>query len=153
VKNIFCICLVAAAGSVGAFASQPIATVSGSSSFELDGSLVNTAGVTAWPLMPGDRVVARDSALVIAMKDGSRLTLAANSQLRFESAAAEPTANLISGSMQFTVAPGSVLRVLRDRVPVGVRSGSISVGSAGSTGDPRPMFVTPPKAPTPISVR
>lgn len=139
------ICWMAVAASVIAFAGQPIATVSGSSSFELDGSLVNTAGVNAWPLMPGDRVGARDASIVIAMKDGSRITLAANSQLRFESAASQPTADLISGSMQFTLAAGSNLRVLRGGTPVDGRSGQISPVA-------RTALLKPPP-PTPVSAR
>jgi hypothetical protein len=140
--TIFCMALAA---SVIAFAGQPIATVSGSSSFELDGSLVNTAGVNAWPLMPGDRVGARDSSIVIAMKDGSRITLAANSQLRLESVASQPTADLISGSMQFSLAAGSNLRVLRGGTPVDGRSGQVSPLASPA------LMKAPP--PTPVSAR
>lgn len=151
-KRKLCICLMAAASSFAALGGQPIASVSGSSSFELDGNLVNTAGVTGWPLMAGDRIAARDSAVVIAMKDGSRITLAANSQMRFESASVEPTANLVSGAMQFSIAPGSSLRVLKGQVPVLGRSGTISAGSADSSRSAA-QFVKAPKPPAPISVR
>src|ERR1700733_8308016 len=123
-KRALYICWMVIAGGLGAYASQPIATVSGSSSFELDGGLINTAGVTAWPLMAGDRVVARDSALTIAMKDGSRLILAPNSQLRFESASADPIANLVSGSLQFTLVPSSLVKVFQGLTPARGRSGS-----------------------------
>ena len=143
------IVLMATIGSVGAYASQPIATVSGSSSFELDGSLVNTAGITGWPLMPGDRVVARDAAITIAMNDGSRITLAANSQLRLESAFSGLTANLISGSMQFTLSSGSNLRIARVGSPVTGRSGLVSPGLGAVPQLLRPL----PPPPVPVSAR
>jgi hypothetical protein len=148
-NRTLCISLVAAASAIGVFASQPIATVSSSASFELDGSLVNTAGVTSWPLMPGDRVVAKDSPIVIAMRDGSRITLAANSQMRFESATTDLTANLTSGSMQFTLASGSNLRIVRGGSPVSGRSGLVSPPLTA-----RPELLrAPPPPPTPISSR
>jgi len=141
------ICLGIVASSFIAFASQPIATVSGSSSFELDGNLINTAGVTAWPLMPGDRVAAKDSPIVVAMRDGSRITLAANSQLRFEATAAEPTADLVAGSMQFTLTARSTLRILHGGTPVEGRSGLVSPVSRAA-----PMRMLPPP-PSPVSAR
>jgi hypothetical protein len=150
-RSVLCICLMAVGISVCAVASQPIATVSGSSSFELDGSLINTAGVTTWPLMPGDRVVAKDSAVVIAMRDGSRITLAANSQIHFGSEA-NAIADLTSGSMQFTLAAGSNLRILRGGSPVVGRSGLVSPPS-GVRPALLPPPPPPPAPPSPISSR
>jgi hypothetical protein len=140
-KRALRICWMVIAGGVGAYASQPIAAVSGSSSFELDGSLINTAGITAWPLMPGDRLMAGDSPLLIAMKDGSRITLAPHSQLRFDSGAGGLTANLISGDMQFKLASGSALRILRSGAP-----GRVTPQSGGA----RPELLKPPP-PNPVS--
>jgi len=145
VRRTFYICVMVVAVGVCAFARQPIATISSSSSFELDGSLVNIGGVPAWPLMPGARVAAKSSPVVIAMRDGSRITIAANSQIQFDSSVTSPSANLIAGSMQFTLASGSNLRILQGGTPVNGRSSSV-----GSQGD-RALLRPPP--PSKISAR
>jgi len=114
-------------------ASQPVATVSSESSFEIDGTMVRGLAVPSWPLMAGDTLVSNDAPLSISLRDGSRITLAANSHLRLEPSAQGLTASLTSGSMQFTLAPGSSLRVVKGGTLVGGRSGAVSVG-----GDPSP---------------
>jgi hypothetical protein len=101
-------------------------------------------------LMLGDRVVARTSPIMIAMRDGSRITLASNSQLRLESTPAGLTADLVSGSMQFTLAPASNLRVVRAGAPVEGRAGLVSPkpGTATELGK-----LPPPPPASPASAR
>lgn len=144
--------------TLSTLASQPVAMVTSSSTFELDGALVNSAGVTSWPLMSGDDVVARDGAVSIVLLDGSRITLAANSRLQLRPDGAAVSAHLTAGSMRFSIASGSTLRLFTASTPVTGKLGSASVDPPSTV---RPaMLVTPPKAPprpppapTPISVR
>jgi len=94
--------------------------------------------------MPGDRVVSKDSPLLIMLKDGSRITLAANSEIKFESTAGDPVANLTSGNMEVKLAAGSNARIMRGGILVDGRSGLVAPPGA------RPELLKPPP-PTPVS--
>jgi hypothetical protein len=134
-----------------ASAGQSVGNASSSAAFELHGSLVNVAGVPTWPLLAGDQVVARESSVSIAMRDGSRITLSPDSRLQIESSGKGLSVNLLTGSMRYTVS-GS-LEVLNNRVPVVGKSGVVGLNAAvivlpGPPGGP-PQHFPPPPGPRP----
>jgi hypothetical protein len=128
-----------------AVGGRSIATASSSSEFELDGSILNVHGVPSWPIVAGDRISAKDSPVHLVLSDGSRLTLGPSSQAQIESS----SINLLSGSLQFSFAADSKMRVLQQGRAVLGRAGSISTPSAPSLLIARPPAVRPP----PISAR
>lgn len=131
-----------------AVAAQPVASVTGSSSFDLNGNRVNVAGVPSWTVMSGDDIVAGASPLIVSFKDGSKITLAPDARLRIDSSAGNLSANLISGFMQYNLVS---VRLLKGGVTVPERSGS---GSAGvNPGINKPMLVKLPAPPNPVSGR
>ena len=133
-----------------AVAAQPVASVTGFSSFDLNGNRVNVAGVPSWTVMSGDDIAAGASPLTVLFRDGSRITLAPDAHLRIDSTAVGVSANLVSGSMQFTLVSGSV-RVFKSGGLVSERSGSASTGL--NPGTMKPLLLKLPPPPAPISSR
>ena len=138
-----------------ASAGQSIATASSSASFELRGSLVNVAGVPSWPLVSGDEVAAKSSPVAISLPDGSRVTLSSGSHLRIDSTAGSPAIHLVSGSLQYSIVSGSMVKLFNSTTLVPGRSGTISVGAApvGSNRSGVQASVLRPPPPGPISDR
>jgi hypothetical protein len=135
-----------------ALAAAPIAIITSSSSFELSGSSVNIGGVSSWPLVAGQEIVAGTSSLIIVFRDGSRITLAPGSRLKIDSSGS--AVNLTGGSMQFSLASSSLLKIQNGGLPVGERTGSASrSGSLPSGGAFRPALAKLPAPPAPISSR
>jgi len=81
-------------------AAQPIASITSASSFELRGHTVNVDGVPTWPLTAGDQVTAGKDAATIELRDGSRVFLQKNSQLRLDSKDDTVLLHLMSGSLR-----------------------------------------------------
>ena len=127
-----------------AVAAQPVASVTSSSSFDLHGSRVNVAGIPSWPVMSGDDITAGASSLIVSFKDGSRITLAPDARLRIDSSAGALTANLISGSMQFSLVSNSSVRLLKGGVLFSERSGSGSAGANPGIMKPMKLGGAPP---------
>jgi len=148
VASLLCTAFMASAG-------QTIATASSSASFELRGSLVNVAGVPSWPLVSGDEVAAKNSPVAIAMPDGSRVTLSSGSRLRIDSRAGAPAIHLVSGSLQYSIVSGSMVKLFNNTTLAPGRSGTISVGSTtgGSSRTGVQASVLRPPPPGPISDR
>jgi len=131
-----------------ALALAPIGTITSTSSFELSGSSVNIGGVSSWPLIAGQEVVAGTSSLTIVFRDGSRITLAPGSRLKTDSSGS--AANLTGGSMQFFLTPSSLLKIQNGGLAVGERTGSVSRSSPVAIHpDLRPLPPPPPPSPTP----
>ncbi len=117
-------------------ADDSIGSVASASSFTLDGTVVNSAGVQSWPLMAGDTVGAGNTPIAIFLRDGSKLNLAAKAIVRLESNGTALSARLTEGAMQYAVATGSTLKVLRGGDAIAERSGSISAQAMIGPFDP-----------------
>ena len=81
-------------------AAQPIASITSASSFELRGHIVNVDGVPTWPLTAGDQITAGKEAATIELRDGSRVFLQKDSQLRLDSKNDTVLLHLMSGSLR-----------------------------------------------------
>ena len=82
-------------------AAQPVATVTSSSAFELQGHTVNVAGVPSWPVAAGDVVATHSATATIQLRDGSRLTLLEGSKLRIDSTSEDGLKiDLLAGSLK-----------------------------------------------------
>ena len=136
---------------VMAFALEPVGTASSSDEFFLNGVTAATAGVSSWPLAPGDEVRAGRSAVLIRFQDGSRLTLSQQGRLKLQRNGSELAVNVIGGEAQFSLSSQSAIRVLNSGRQVNERSGVISTrvpSTAGSSGGQRPEIVHVPPPPT-----
>jgi len=138
---------------MSASAGSSVGTASSSSSFEIRGHLLNVGSVPSWPILAGDDVCAMGSSVELTMRDGSRITLAPNSRVQIESTADGLSANLISGSMRFSLTSGANLRVLENRHPVPGRSGSVASGGTSNPTSPRPELTKLPPPLSPLSGR
>lgn len=137
-----------------ALAGDSGVTANSTSSFQLNGVTVNTAGVTAWAVTVGDTITAGTSPIFLSLRDGSRISLSANSKLRLESSSGTLGANLVSGSMQFALVSPSSARIFEGGNLVRGLSGSLSNSTRSAVaqiapGPPPP----PPQPPSPISSR
>lgn len=124
-----------------ALAAAPIAIITSSSSFELSGSSVNIGGVSSWPLVAGQEIVAGTSSLIIVFRDGSRITLAPGSRLKIDSSGS--AVNLTGGSMQFSLASSSSLKIQNEGLSVSERSGELYSRGTSHLG----LKLPPPPAP------
>jgi hypothetical protein len=144
------VCVVLA-GSL-AFAGGPVAAVSSSSAFELRGSEVKVEGVPSWPVLKGDVIATKAAPALIVFKDGSRVTLQANSKARVENTEDEIKLNLLDGVMQIIPARGSGVGYLSRDVPVKTSPAVETVAATPQTGVKRQALLLPPP-PAPISTR
>src|ERR1017187_7073371 len=82
-------------------AAQPVATITSSSAFELQGHEVNVAGVPSWPIAAGDAVATHSAPATIHLREGSRITLLAGSRVRIDSTSGEGLkVDLLAGRLQ-----------------------------------------------------
>jgi hypothetical protein len=93
------------------FASTPIATVTSTQPFVLDGHPMSSAGVTSWPLIVGDDVASVKSPLVLFFRDGSSVRLAADSRTKLMGTESEPKLILMSGTLDYKLVAGTKLSV------------------------------------------
>ena len=125
-KKNFVIAILALA--VSASAASPVATVTSTAPFSLNGSYVNVAGVPNWTVMSGNEISSQSAPVYIQLRDSSRVTLSANSRARVDSRDQTVSVNLISGSL-------TVLSALPDfRLFVGGAAVAPSVGVPVSVG-------------------
>lgn len=117
-------------GGMAAMAATPIATVRTSDAFQLDGHSMNTPGVTAWPLVLGDELTTpQNSPLVVLFRDGSEVKLAAASRAQIVGTEKQPKLVLLSGSLDFKLAPKSNILVTN------LKSESAEAASSAVTSD------------------
>lgn len=111
--------LAAALGLFGSvsFAATPVASVSTSQPFTLDGHSVAAKGVDSWPLVVGDEVATSASPAKISFRDGSSIALAARSDAKIAGTPAEPVFLLVSGSLDYNLAKNSKVSVTRLQQP------------------------------------
>lgn len=136
--------------------AAPVATVSSAGTFELRGKQVKTDGVPSWPMMEGDEIGTSGGPATIQFRDGSRVTLNGKSRAKVEKSDDGLVFRLLSGAMQFTLAPKPAVafyngtNVVPARVGVATTASTSNTGSAGAI--LKPARVLPPPPP-PISGR
>ncbi len=105
------ITLAAMIGAFGlvSFASAPVASVSSSQSFALDGHAITAAGVTSWPVVVGDEITTSTAPAVMSFQDGSSVQLSPKSQAKITGTVESPKVLLTAGNLEYKLAPGSAL--------------------------------------------
>jgi len=103
--------LLLAAFSFSAVSPAPIATVTSTEPFTLDGHSVSTPGVTSWPLAVGNEVATSSAPAVLFFHDGSSVKLAADSRAKLTGSETQPKLVLMAGSLDYKVVLGSNLSV------------------------------------------
>jgi ferric-dicitrate binding protein FerR (iron transport regulator) len=134
--------------AIGGFAAEPVATVTSSGTFTLRGVTVKPEGVPYWPLVAGDYVQTNTTPIAIQFHDGSRVTLAQNSQATVESKNGKLAFRLSSGSMQFKLASHSTLALFNKNSQVLGTSGAVTTGPGVIT---KPVLAGRPLPPPPTS--
>jgi len=135
--------------SVLASAATPVASLSSSSDFQLSGAAVNTAGVSSWPILAGDKIVSGVGAAIIRFTDGTVVTLAPASQAKVERDKDSISVRLLSGFMSFVAAPDSLLHFYYGNTAIKAQAGvSTTAGSSGSSPVLNRSVDPPPPPPT-----
>jgi len=116
-------------GSVS-FAATPVASVSTSQPFTLDGHSVSAKGVDSWPLVVGDEVATSTSPAKISFRDGSSIALAAQSDAKIAGTPSEPVFLLVSGSLDYNLAKNSKVSVTKLQQPVKANKARAAVVAA-----------------------
>jgi hypothetical protein len=125
--------IAAFAVSFLASAATPVASLTSSADFQLSGSAVKTAGVSSWPILPGDRIGCGATAATLRFIDGTVVTLRSLAQAKVEQDKDGIAVRLLSGSMSFVGVPGSAVRFYSGDVAVQSQAGvSTTVASSGS---------------------
>jgi hypothetical protein len=82
-------------------AAQPVATVTSSAAFELQGHEVNVKGIPSWPVAAGDVVATHSSPATIQLREGTRITLLSDSRARIDSTTEDGLKiDLLAGRLQ-----------------------------------------------------
>jgi hypothetical protein len=119
-------------GSVS-FAATPVASVSTSQPFTLDGHSVSAKGVDSWPLVVGDEVATSTSPATISFRDGSSIALAAKSDAKIAGTFAEPVFLLVSGSLDYNLAKNSKVSVTKLQQPAKHNKARVAAVAAAIT--------------------
>jgi hypothetical protein len=93
------------------FAAGPLAMVSSSQPFHLDGHPVTAVGVTSWPVVAGDDLATAKFPAVLYFHDGSSVQLAADSSVTLGGSAEEPKLVLTSGKLGYKLVAGSKIAI------------------------------------------
>jgi ferric-dicitrate binding protein FerR (iron transport regulator) len=135
-----------------ASAATPVASLRSSSDFQLNGVPVATAGVSAWPVMAGDKVASGASPATVRFTDGTLVTLGAGSQARIERENDGLTVRLISGLMSFVAAPASTMRFFSGATALQARAGqTVNATATGVSDTGASASRTPPPPPPSLS--
>jgi hypothetical protein len=119
--------------AVCTWAASPIASVSSTQPFDLNGTTAPTAGVPTWPVAAGDVIATHGAPATIVFRDGSRVVVAGNSKVKIESKDRKPVLRLLQGSGKYTLAakPNLALFVLeKPAITKPAGEGSLSLASA-----------------------
>jgi hypothetical protein len=150
---VFALLLLATAAS----AAVPIASVTSTAPFYLNGAYVRVEGVPSWPVVAGDTIQTLEAPATILFKDGSRITVAAGSKTRIEENKGGTGVRLEDGTMQILQAPQSSLFFFLKNEAVSTTPGVEAVASTkpGSGLKPHPLLLgpPPPPPPSPLSTR
>lgn len=140
-------------------AAQPVASVTSSAMFELQGHNVNVAGVPSWPVAAGDVVATRSAPATIQLREGARITLLEDSRVRIDSTSDNGLKiDLLAGRLLVGGTPLKHASVYVDGKPVQTSSGSVlasriqvPVKSTISTGSATGRGSRVAQTPTPVS--
>jgi hypothetical protein len=109
-RSLLRICVLLASAAT-LMAAPSIATVTSAVAFVLDGHAMAAPGVTSFPVVAGDTVATSGGPAVLLFPDGSRVKLGQNSSVEVDADAGLKVVLLV-GSLDFTLVPGSHLRVM-----------------------------------------
>jgi hypothetical protein len=87
-----------------AWAATPVARVSSSQPFKLNGATVPVEGIPSWPLAAGDVVTTQAAQATVVFRGGSRIVLEPNSELKIEIKDNKPVVRLLHGSGKYFIA-------------------------------------------------
>lgn len=107
---------LAAIFALMSFASAPVANVSSSQSFALDGHAIKAAGITSWPVVVGDEITTSAAPAVMSFQDGSSVQLAPRSRVKISGTIESPKVVLTAGNLEYKLAPGSTLSLTKEDV-------------------------------------
>jgi hypothetical protein len=115
------------------FAVTPVASVSTSESFRLDGRSVSAKGVASWPVVVGDELVTDAAPAQISFRDGSSIAQAAESSAKISGTSAAPVFVLVSGSLDYNLVKNSKVSVTRVVPPTKSKKGKVAVLAAAAS--------------------
>jgi len=116
-------------------AASPIANVSSSEAFKVSGVSVPVSGVSSWPVIAGDELMAGNAPVVLTFKDGTRVTLGKNSRATVEGKNKNAALRLLDGAMGFTLSQGSNVRLYSAGNLVNAQAGVAGTAVAGTAVD------------------
>jgi hypothetical protein len=131
-KILFRFALLISISTVVCLAAAPIANVSGTEPFKVSGVSVPVSGVSSWPVIAGDELMAGSAPVVLTFKDGSRVTLAKNSRATVEGKSKNVALRLLDGAMAFTLSRGSSVRLYSAGNMVSAQAGVPGTAVAGA---------------------
>jgi hypothetical protein len=118
-------------GSVS-FAATPVASVSTSQPFSLDGHSISAKGIASWPLVVGDELATSTAPAQISFHDGSSIALAPKSNARIAGTSAEPVFLLVSGSLDYNLTKNSKVSVTRVEQPAKSNKAKVALAAAAA---------------------
>jgi hypothetical protein len=150
-KKVCLVWLLTLALSWLCLAQSPVATVSGNAGFKLRGVPVPPY-VTSWPVFPGDTITTGNSAVTIRMPDGSRVTLASNSQATLAANGSSLNVKLGQGGASYNIPANAQTQLLGNGGQVLSATGStgtaavspLSTEQSSSLGSSRIVPLAPP---------
>jgi len=131
--NLIRIALLVSLFAAVCLAASPIANVSSTEPFKVSGVSVPVAGVSSWPVIAGDELIAGGAPVVLTFKDGSRITLNKNSRATVEGKEKNAALRLLDGAMAFTLAKGSNVRLYSAGNLLNAQTGVTGTAVAGAT--------------------
>jgi hypothetical protein len=82
-------------------AATPIARVSSSQSFDINGAAITVGGVPSWLLFAGDVIVTHSDRATVIFRGGGRIILEPDSELKIEVKNKKPLVSLLHGSGKY----------------------------------------------------
>jgi hypothetical protein len=106
-----------------ALAQQPVATITSSKPFKLNGTTISAVGVSSWPLAVGDRVTNLTTPAVVRFSGNTRLMLDKGAEFKLERNNGATAVRLTAGAMRFRIDPNAKIQVFAANERVEVRNG------------------------------
>ena len=100
-RNLIPLILILAV--VAAAAPSPVASVTSTQPFDLNGKLVQVDGVPSWPVCAGDVITTHAAPATVTFRNGATIVIAPNSSLRIETKKGHTFARLLKGSGKYVV--------------------------------------------------
>ena len=90
-----------------AFAASPVAKISSTGPFLIDGVRVPAQGIANWPLVSGDKLVMKDATGQVIFRDGTRLLLRPNTRITIGTHGERTLVELQEGIVEYKFARDS----------------------------------------------